>query len=449
MLHVREIGIAISLGAALAVAGCSSSPGGAVPPGPGPTPTAVPAQKIQHVVILIQENRTVDNMFNGYPGADTVTQGLGIDPNDPSKQITIKLVRTSLRSRLTPANGYSQFETEYDGGKMDGFNVPPVEGHPGTYVYQYVNPADVVPYWDLAKQYVLADRMFQTQGSGSFTAHQDLIAGGTLIDPTHALIDNPSNQPWGCDAPAGTVTSLITTSKQFQQGQGPFPCVSYKTLRDLLDAKGVSWKYYTPPIGQSFAGNIWNAFDAIHDVRYGPEWKTNVVDVATLLPDVSKGNLPAVAWVCPDFNNSDHPGAPSDTGPSWIAQVVNAIGNGPDWDTTAIVVLWDDWGGFYDHVAPPQLDYQGLGFRVPMLIVSPYAKRGVVSHTQYEFGSIVKFVEDNWNLGRLGTTDVRANSIDDAFDIQKPPRPFSTIGAKYSRAFFLRQRPSNHPLDDG
>jgi phospholipase C len=448
MLHVRLV-VAISLGAALAVAGCSSSSGGTVPPGPGPTPTAGPGQKIQHVVILIQENRTVDNMFNGYPGADTVTQGLGIDPNNPSKQITIKLVRSSLRSPLTPQNGYPQFVTEYDGGKMDGFNVPPVEGHPGTYVYQYVNPADVVPYWDLAKQYVLADRMFQTQGSGSFTAHQDLIAGGTLIDPTHALIDNPSNQPWGCDAPPGTVTSLITTSRQFLQGQGPFPCVSYKTLRDLLDAKGVSWKYYTPPIGQSFAGDIWNAFDAIHDVRYGPEWKTNVVDVATLLPDISQGNLPAVAWVCPDFNNSDHPGAPSDTGPSWIAQVVNAIGNGPDWNTTAIVVLWDDWGGFYDHVAPPQIDYQGLGFRVPMLIVSPYAKQGLVSHTQYEFGSIVKFVEDNWNLGRLGTTDVRANSIDDAFDFQKPPRPFSTIGAKYSRAFFLRQRPSHHPLDNG
>lgn len=448
MWRTSIVRFAVSLASVLAVAGCSSS-GGSVPPGPGPTPTAVPGQKIQHVVILIQENRTLDNMFNGYPGADTVTQGLGIDPNNPSKQITIKLVRSSLRSKLTPANGYQQFVIEYDGGKMDGFNVPPVEGHPGTYVYQYVNPSDVVPYWDLAKQYVLADRMFQTQGSGSFTAHQDLIAGGTLIDPTHALIDNPSNQPWGCDAVPGTVTSLITTSKQFLQGQGPFPCLSYKTLRDLLDARGVSWKYYTPPIGQSFAGNIWNAFDAIHDVRYGSEWKSNVVDVATLLPDISKGNLPSVAWVCPDFNNSDHPGAPSDTGPSWVAQVVNAIGNGPDWDTTAIVVLWDDWGGFYDHVAPPQLDYQGLGFRVPMLIVSPYAKQGVVSNTQYEFGSIVKFVEDNWNLGRLGTTDVRANSIDDAFDFQKPPRPFSTIGAKYSRAFFLHQRPSNHPLDNG
>jgi phospholipase C len=438
--------------AAFAAAGCGSSSGGGgttppVPPPVSPTP-APPGQKIQHVVVLVQENRTVDNLFNGFPGADTVKQGLGQDLNHPGKQITIALKRMPLQMQLSPMNTHAQFVTSYDGGKMDGFNTIPVEHNPGVYVYQYANPADVKPYWDIAKQYVLADRTFSTQGSGSFTAHQDLIAGGTLINATQAIIDNPSNQPWGCDSPTNppTVTSLITTSGQYLPNQGPFPCLHYKTLRDLLDAKGVSWAYYVPPIGSDF-GDLWNAFDAIHDVRYGSEWKTNVLSSANLLSDIAKNKLAAVTWVCPDFTNSDHPGSKPDAGPSWIAQTVDAIGQSQFWNTTAIFVVWDDWGGVYDHVAPKQIDYQGLGFRVPMLVVSPYAKKGVVSHTQYEFGSIVKFVESTWSLGSLGTTDARANSLGDAFDFSQSPRPFSPIQSKFSRSYFLHQRPSNHPVD--
>src|SRR5579863_3728602 len=424
--------------AAFAAAGCSSSSGGsggAPPVLPSASPTnSPPAQKIQHIVFLIQENRTVDNLFNGYAGADTVKQGLGQDPSNPSKQITIPLKQMPLQMRLTPQNTHAQFLTSYDGGKMDGFNTIRVEHNPGTYVYQYANPADVKSYWDIAHQYVLADRMFSTQGSGSFTAHQDLIAGGTLINATQAIIDNPSNQPWGCDSPTDppTVTSLITTGGQYLPNQGPFPCFHYKTLRDLLDAKGVTWAYYVPPIGRDF-GDLWNAFDAIHDVRYGSEWSTNVLNTSNLLSDISGGKLAGVTWVCPDFANSDHPGSSPDTGPSWIAQVVNAIGSSSFWNTSAIVVVWDDWGGLYDHVAPQQIDYQGLGIRVPMLIVSPYAKHGIVSHTQYEFGSLVKFVESTWSLGSLGTTDVRANPITDAFDFSQNPRRFSPIQSKYSR----------------
>jgi phospholipase C len=436
---------------AAAVAACSSggSGGGGGTPPVGPTPSpAPPSQPIEHVVILIQENRTVDNLFNGFRGADTVKTGY-LHTGTP-----YPLQPHPLAEKLTPNNSRQQFLQDLNGGTMNGFDIPPVEGQPGTYVYQYVVPADVQPYWDIAKQYVLADRLFQTQGSGSFTAHQDLIAGGTQIDATRAIIDFPTQMPWGCDAPGGTVTSLITANDQVLPNGGPFPCLTYPTgtLRDLLDAKSLSWKYYTPQIGQSFAGNIWNAFDAIRAVRKGPEWNTNIAIPASLLTDIASGKLPSVAWVCPEFANSDHPGGnpPSDTGPSWIAQVVNAIGGSQYWNTTAIVVLWDDWGGFYDHVPPPAGgNFGGFGFRVPMLVVSPYAKQGYVSHTQYEFGSILKFVEDNWKLGRLGTTDVRANSIEDVFDFNQPPRPFSVIPAKYSRSFFLRQPPSNRPLDNG
>jgi phospholipase C len=237
-------------------------------------------------------------------------------------------------------------------------------------------------------------------------------------------------------------------------GGGPFPCYTYSTLRDVLDAKSVSWKYYSPPVHKS-TGAVWNAFDAIKAVRYGPEWSTNVTGSNVyFFSDVANGALPAVSWLIPTNDNSDHPGANSDTGPSWVADVVNTIGQSAYWPTTAIVVVWDDWGGFYDHVPPPFFDNAGgLGFRVPMLIISPYAretsssKPGYVSHTQYEFGSILKFIEDNFGLSRVGSTDVRATSITDCFDFSQQPRAFTTIPSKYSRSYFERQHPSNRPVD--
>ena len=155
-----------------------------------------------------------------------------------------------------------------------------------------------------------------------------------------------------------------------------------------------------------------------------------------------------MSWIVPSGLNSDHPGYHSDTGPSWVARVVDAIGESPYWSSSVIVVVWDDWGGFYDHVAPPQLDYTGLGFRVPMIVISPYARAGKISHTHYEFGGILKFIEDVWGLGRLNTTDVRAHSIIDALNLERKPLGFEAVPAKYSQAFFERQPPSSLPVDD-
>jgi phospholipase C len=224
-------------------------------------------------------------------------------------------------------------------------------------------------------------------------------------------------------------------------------------MRDLLDAKSVSWKYYSPPvIGGS--GNMWNAFDAIKAVRDGPEWGVNVTNSDTqIFTDISNGALPAVSWVIPDGEDSDHPREKAgDTGPSWVASVVNAIGQSSYWSTTAIIVVWDDWGGFYDHVSPPfQDDWGGLGFRVPMIVLSPYALGGgstnYVSHTQYEFGSILKFIEGTFRLGTLGTTDVRATSIVDCFDFTQQPRAFSVIPSKYRRSYFIHRGPTHVPVD--
>ena len=409
--------------------------------------TAATTTPIQHVVILIQENRSFDDLFATFPHADGATKGL------MSNGHWQPLVKGPLLTYDMEHN-HATFLTEYDGGKMDGFNLAygVIAGkvqQGGTYPYRYVDPNQIKPYWTLAKRYVLADHMFATQSSGSFTAHQDLIAGGTQVKRDARVIDFPSLAPYGCDAPAGTVTSLIYSTGKVARGGGPFPCFSYATLRDLLDGKGVSWRYYVQPDTPGGGGEIWDAFDAISKVRHGPEWSTNVSWPETnVLTDAANGTLPAVSWVIPSTHNSDHPGQGPDLGPSWIAQVVNAIGRTPAWKSTAIIILWDDWGGLYDHFPPPQLTYDGLGMRVPMIVVSPYARRGYVSHTQYEFGSILRFVEDNWNLGSLGSSDARANSIGDVFDFAKPARAFETVPADKSLEFFEHEPISTEPVDE-
>jgi phospholipase C len=437
--------------------------------------------KVQHIIVVIQENRSFDNFFATFPGADGTTTGqaaampVSIAQSCPvpiTKPTTIPLTEVDLQGNGFPSSYgyppnqdlphlYAGFQLDRDAGKMDGFDLEQGgvrgSGIPVcTYPYQYVNPKDIAPYWDLAKEYVLADHTFQTQGSGSFTAHQELIAGGTGLSDTEALIDTPSYFPWGCDGnPQKLVTAVIKRGGKVDEYGGPFPCLSYSTMRDLLDAKSVSWKYYAVkvypftncPLCQG--SGIWSAFDAIKAVRYSSEWKTNVdQNPLNIFKDISAKKLPAVSWITPDGNNSDHPATTKDTGPSWVASIVNAVGESSYWDSTAVVILWDDWGGFYDHVAPPQpRDWQGgPGFRVPMLIVSPYVKPHV-EHTVYEFGSILRFMEDNWGLGTLGKNDAHSVSIGNAFDFNMSPRKFQKIGAKYSRSFFLHQRPSGKPPD--
>ncbi|HEY2474304.1 MAG TPA: alkaline phosphatase family protein [Candidatus Cybelea sp.] len=409
---------------------------------------------IQHVIVVIQENRSFNDLFATFPSADGTTHGV---METPSGDQNITLTKMRLASKCDFNHEYEAYVADYDGGKMDGFSLEPSSGSCGNKSlapYQYVDPKDVEPYWSLAEQYVLGDHLFQTQGSGSFTAHQDLVAGATTIDPakTRSLVDFPRQKPWGCDAPPQTRTSLLVavgSKLEYERNKGPFPCLTYATIRDLLDARGVSWKYYSEPIIGG-TGATWNPFEAIKAVRYSAEWESKITTSdKQIFNDISAGQLPQVSWVIPDSQNSDHPSQHSDTGPSWVASVVNAIGESRYWNSSAIVILWDDWGGFYDAVPPPFLDqWGGLGFRVPLIVVSPYARSGYVSHTRYEFGSILRFIEGTFNLGTLGTTDERAASIGDCFNFQKKqPRAFKHIRAKYPLTFFEDQRPSNEPVD--
>ena len=456
------------------------------------------ASPIKHVVIVIQENRSFDNLFATFPNADGTTSGEAAAMSHDeaaycksqgmpviSKATSVPLTQTNLFGAGFGNGGtfdedtdldhiHSGYGLDRDGGKMDGFDLtqtgPDGSGYPTcTYTYQYVNPSDIAPYWDIAQQYVLADHTFQTQGSGSFTAHQDLIAAGTDLSSDEALIDNPSYFPWGCDANKSERTAIIKKNGKVYPYAGPFPCLTYTTLRDLLDAKSVSWKFYATPV-QNWKGcvhgntaGIWSAFDAIKSVRLSSEWHTNVARNNTVFfTDVKSGRLPAVSWITPDGASSDHPAekkhapcatpAPNapwvDNGPSWVASIVNAVGHSAYWNSTAVVILWDDWGGFYDHVAPPTpLNWEGgPGFRVPMLIVSAYSKPHV-DHTVYQFGSILRFIENTWDLGTLGRNDAGSTSIGNAFDFKMSPRKFQTIPSQYSESYFLAQPPSGDSPD--
>jgi phospholipase C len=425
--------------AALAV-GCAGGPSSIAPGAPQSAAALASATTtpIKHVVLLIQENRSFDNFFATFPGADGATHGRLHDGT------VVPLSQHDLAESTDVPHSYASYRTDYDGGKMDGFDLTSAAiNQPPLTSYQYVDPTQIAVYWTLAKRYVLADRMFTTQGSNSFTAHQDLIAGGTQIDPDHSIVDSPDAYPWGCDAPPGTKTSLVARDGTPLWNKGPFPCFTYETIAVLLSRKHLSWRYYA-----TARDNVWNAFEAIRPVRFGPQWSTNISAPQTrIFRDISSGKLASVSWVIPTADFSDHPNAPKDLGPDWIGNVVNAIGESPYWNSTAIFIVWDDWGGMYDHVTPPQLAFGGLGFRVPAIIVSPYARSGYVAHEQYEFGSLLRFIEDNWRLGTLGTTDARANGMAGAFDFAQKPRRFVPVRVAHSRDFFVSLPPSKRPLD--
>lgn len=411
-----------------------------------------PASPITHVIIIVQENRSFDNIFAGYPGSDTATAGL----IHTKARVALRPVGFESADGVADAYSFLDGFTDIDKGAMDGFDLPQNETQNavGTFPYAYVKRSETKPYWDMARQYVLADRMFPTTIGSSYTAHLDLISGSSLLTNGLAEVDSPSALPWGCDAPPGATSSTYTSKGVYNDQTGPFPCFSPSdsilattTMAQTLDAAKVSWKYYAPAL-DSQGGEQWSAFDSIDQVRYGSDWKNVISPETTVLTDVASGALPSVSWVIPDWANSDHSGSLSATGPSWVASVVNAVGKSKYWNSTAIVVLWDDWGAWYDHVPPPQLDFVGLGIRVPCIIISPYARAHYVSHTQYEFASVLKFVEQTFGLSSLGTSDVRANSILDSFNFLQEPRKFVSISSPYSQVRFIKEKPSLKAPDD-
>jgi phospholipase C len=403
---------------------------------------------IKHVVIIVQENRTVDNLFQFLPGANTQSYGLN------SSGQTVPLQPRHMTAAYDPSHTHANWTLEYAGGAMNGFDK---EGCVGTGVcpvnaaYAYVPKNEVEPYYTLAETYTFADEFFETDQAPSFVSHQYLVSGTSTVSDSsrYRADDNPQTATGqytgGCDSPAGTLVSVIAWDGFEPPSLHTYPCFQRQALMNELDTAGITWKYYQATTGPG----IWNAVDAIDSIWSKPsEMAANVITPPSqVLTDVANRNLASVAWVTPTKLASDHPKETDGTGPSWVSSVVNAIGTSKYWSSTAIFIVWDDWGGFYDHVTPTIYNSLELGFRVPLIVVSPYAKRGYVSHAQHEFGSILKFTEETFGLPSLGTTDKRADDLSDCFNFRAKPSPYKYVHAPYSRSYFLHQR-STGSLDD-
>lgn len=406
--------------------------------------------KIKHVIVIVQENRTPDNLFQGLPNADIASSGVD------STGAIIPLTQIPLAQGYDISHSHAAFVAMYDNGKMDGADKEPhgcnaqtmqCPPHPQ---FVYVNPADVVPYFQLAERYTFGDRMFQTQQGPSFPAHQFLISGTSAPSATSNMFaaENPKLPAgvtifYGCASAPGTYVYLIDPSGN--ESQTMFPCFEHPTLTDELDAANVDWRYYTPG-----ASGIWNGPNAIQHIRMGSDWASHVVLVnSRVLTDITQQKLAPVSWVIPGGAASDHPAANDGSGPSWVASIVNAIGNSSYWADTAIIITWDDWGGFYDHVAPSIYNSYEYGFRVPLIVVSPYAKPAYVSHVTHDFGSILKMIEEVYGLPSLNYADARADDLSDCFDFSQAPLTFQAVSSHYDAAYFIHDtRPPLPPDTD-
>jgi phospholipase C len=452
----------VALAFALTACGGSSPFRGPVfvPNGAHPQSGSMP---ITHVVVIMQENRSFDNFFHDFPGADGADFGYGHGVKYTLQPLHLKWTFDLNHFRW-------QFLEDYDLGNNDGWDnliqkldQPPPNGscpyndpynHPACWIFwtgktyqkmafSYTIRSEIQPYWTMAKEYTLGDHNFGSTDGPSFGPHQMLIAG-----QDGNADEVPVLMPWGCDATKNMnynwenyLHSGQATPPEFPAAYGhdvigARPCFTYPTVANLLDNANVSWRWYKEPAPTpSHKTDSWwlDAFDAIKQIRYGPDYKNVVTPDWQVLTDISGGNLAHVSWVMPHGGASDHPGSGSgDCGPAWITGIVNAIGKSQYWKSTAIIITWDEWGGWFDHEVPPQIKnkshvYEGLGYRVPLIIVSPYAKNRYISKSQHETASALHFIEKVFNLGNLGQADVRADAYDDIFDFSKQPTTFKPI----------------------
>ena len=437
---------ASALAALSVLGGCSPHATGTAVPATQPiltSPDGKKTLKIQHVVVIVQANRSFDHLFQGYPGANTVSMGKN------SKGKVIQLQPIPLEDAYEINHNTSDFFAACDGTgsipgtncRMDGFDKEFAAGPhlPQNPEYGYVPQSETQPYFAMANEFVLGDNMFTSHIDASFVSHQYLIAA-----QANAAANIPSSN-WGCGGGASDTVPTITQNRSI--GPSESPCFDYQTLGDELDAKGLPWRYYTS--GPSDQEYVLSAYQAVSHIFNGPDWSSDVIaPQAQFLSDVANGQLAAVTWITPTCANSDHAGCLGKTGPAWVASLVNAVGTSKFWKTTTIFVMWDEWGGWYDHVAPPYADYDGLGIRVPLLIISPYAKANYVTHVQYETGSILKYIEDNFGLASLAASDARANSpVGDAIDYTQKKRKFVAIPSAMKARDFLRQPLDKRPAD--
>jgi phospholipase C len=386
-----------------------------------PSDPAVVAQarkKIDHIVFVIKENRTFDNYFGSFPGADGATTGVRCDGT------TVPLEKAPDRG-FAAGHSFTDGVRVIDGGKMDCFD---------DVGYSQFREKQIPNYWAYARKFTLADEFFSSIYGPTGIEHL-----WTFASQSDRFVDHGRPGQLGigkrqlCDDPLETAFSFRHLSRDDEEKvyqlenegesganqipqywEARWPCTDVAVLPDRLDEAGISWKEYR-------GENEWvQPLRMVRHVRFSDMWN-NVVDSDDFVPDVNSGHLPAVSWLTPPFPLSDHPPQSVCRGENWTVTMINAIMNSPEWDSTAIVLTWDDFGGFYDHVAPPHVDMYGLGPRVPAIIISPWAKPGYVDGTTYEFASVLRFIETVFDVPPLTSRDADAADMLGAFDFTQTP----------------------------
>jgi phospholipase C len=378
----------------------------AAPLGPGAQAANgphAPVTPVHHFVVLLQENHTFDNYFGTYPGADGIPPGecMPVHPSEGSRpcvrpyhignQSVVDLDHTILSARR-----------QLDRGRMDGFVIAQhLRSGNAHQAMGYYNGMDLPFYWNMADRYVLFDRFFSSVLGGSFLNHVYWVAAG-----------------------AGNATQAL-----------PAGGLKLKTIFDRLQRAGVSWKFYVqnynPAINYRTLFHqrnpnrasqvVWCPLLDIPRFLDDPALRSHIVTMSRYYADLRNGTLPEVAYLAPSGASEHPPGSPA-TGQRFVRGLVNSLMASSSWDSSAFLVAYDDWGGWYDHVLPPQRDANGDGFRVPALLVSPYARRHFIDHSALDFTSMLKFIEQNWRLRPLTRLDATAGSLMGAFNFQQRPR---------------------------
>jgi phospholipase C len=411
--------------------------------------------KIKHIVIIMQENRSFDTYFGTFPGADGIPSKNGVPTvcvPDPQTKKCVKPYYNPADLNGGGPHGAANATADIDGGKMDGFIAQAESGRKGCLrttnpictnsksidVMGYHDARQIPNYWTYAKDFVLQDHMFEPDASWSLPAHLFMVSAW-------AATCSKKGDPQSCKNDDAQIGGQLPADLGIAD-------YAWTDLTYLLHKNNVSWAYYldqgedpdcpddqmvcNEPQQKVSVPGIWNPLPGFDTVQQDGQLG-NIQDIANFSKAAKNGTLPAVSWVVPDNQNSEHPPALISTGQAYATGLINAVMQGPDWNSTAIFLAWDDWGGFYDHVVPPHVDENGYGLRVPALVISPYARQSYIDHQTLSFDAYLKFIEDDFlNGARLDPKtdgrpdprpDVRENvsilgNLMNDFDFNQSPR---------------------------